>query len=65
MLYGYLVDVPVTKPVIGAGEVERDACVPAILAHGGEGFFSIIRGELLAEESTDPGMYPSSLPPSY
>ncbi len=61
----YIGDVPETKPVIGAGDADRDARTVGFCVRGGDAFFSIIRGELSDEESLDPRMYPSSLLPSY
>jgi len=49
----YIEDVPVTKPVIGAGEVDREARTLAVWVRGGE-VFSIIKGELSAVDSADP-----------
>jgi hypothetical protein len=39
---------------MGAGDVDRDACALGFCVRGGDAFFSIIRGELSADESLDP-----------
>jgi hypothetical protein len=51
MLWEYIRDVPVTKPVIGAGDVERWIVPdPLLLAKAGRCTICIMRGELLSGE---------------
>ena len=61
--YGYIGDVPVTKPVIGAGLADLGIC-EFVPCNFWRETCSIINGEFSELESVEPTVYPSSLVPS-